>query len=148
MLQKTPWECMTVSHNLIWMFSEPLSGLILFTVSIDRLLSVTFPLHYIRWSNMYIAVSFGATFIWPFITSFVLGLILGYEARDETKHIKEASICWSPVGMTGLNDYYVTYQRWFNIVFATASIITYGLVWLKYRQHQNKVSHHDQFSQC
>ncbi len=133
---------MTVSHNLIWMFSEPLSGMVLFTISVDRLLSITMPLRYISWSNMYVAASFGFTFIWPFITSFVMGLILGYDARDQTKNITQTNICYSTFGMIGLNYYYIKYQRWVNIVFASASIITYVLVWLKYRQHQNKVSEH------
>ena len=128
-----------VSHNLIWLFSGPLSGLILFTISVDRLISVMFPLRYIAWSNMYVGVIFGITYVYPFITSFVMGLVVAYDVRDSTKNIKGPNACYSTFSMVGMNNYYVMYQQYIGVAFAMASVVVYGLVWVKYRQHQNKV---------
>ncbi len=127
----------------MWSFTEILSGLLLLTASMDRLLSVTFPLQYITWSATYVMMLFGSTYVYAIVTGTVMSLALVNGARDEAIHLNTtvAKSCYSVSHsmIVGVNEYYVSYRRYAAVVFALSSIIIYVLIWILYKQHQNRV---------
>ncbi|KAF8381068.1 hypothetical protein PRIPAC_70210 [Pristionchus pacificus] len=48
----TPLECMVLPHNIIWRFSDTGTAFMLVAIAVDRFFAITFPIFYVRNSNM------------------------------------------------------------------------------------------------
>uniref|UniRef100_A0A0M3HUB7 G_PROTEIN_RECEP_F1_2 domain-containing protein n=1 Tax=Ascaris lumbricoides TaxID=6252 RepID=A0A0M3HUB7_ASCLU len=70
----TPLQCMLLPHSWAWRWSDFATSFMLLTLTVDRLISVVFPLRYIAWGPSYTRIAIGV----PFGLSLLLSLAAWY----------------------------------------------------------------------
>uniref|UniRef100_A0A915ARH1 G-protein coupled receptors family 1 profile domain-containing protein n=1 Tax=Parascaris univalens TaxID=6257 RepID=A0A915ARH1_PARUN len=71
----TPLQCMLLPHSWAWRWSDFATSFMLLTLTVDRLISVVFPLRYIAWGPSYTRIAIGV----PFGLSLLLSLAAWYK---------------------------------------------------------------------
>uniref|UniRef100_A0A0M3JWG9 G_PROTEIN_RECEP_F1_2 domain-containing protein n=1 Tax=Anisakis simplex TaxID=6269 RepID=A0A0M3JWG9_ANISI len=70
----TPLQCMLLPHSWAWRWSDFATSFMLLALTLDRLVSVLFPLKYISWGPTYPRIAIGL----PFTLSLLLSLVAWY----------------------------------------------------------------------
>uniref|UniRef100_A0A914VCV3 G-protein coupled receptors family 1 profile domain-containing protein n=1 Tax=Plectus sambesii TaxID=2011161 RepID=A0A914VCV3_9BILA len=122
--------CMFKPWNLLFIWTDPMTSIMLMVISIDRLLAVCLPIQYYKRS-----AKLGRWQLIAAHTFMLCSVITGWSlAYPENKPLYP-SICWSS---KGIHSGYFVYHTWLRIIAALMSVILYGIVvalmWMRARR--------------
>ncbi|VIO93748.1 Uncharacterized protein BM_BM14825 [Brugia malayi] len=80
-------QCMLLPHSWLWRWSDFATSFMLLTTTCDRILSVIFPLKYMRWRSTYSYIAIGL----PYVLSALLSMFAWH--RSVTEYAEISMLC-------------------------------------------------------
>jgi hypothetical protein len=128
-------SCLLKPWNFAFMWTDPLSHIFLLTISIDRFITVKFPLKYYLFTTRYAYGLVGGTFLFMFIN-----VLIGIIVTLPYTYPELPQICYTE---SAFEDIYYLYYSWLSVAADFSSIALYAaVIFLSYKI--TKLSESDQ----